>query len=170
MAAQSEDSVLQVHEDIGFQRWSWRGQRLGWAVLAAIVAAALLGLVGPGPLSHSTAVADDGSYAVDYERFARQGGTVEVVIRLDREIAAQPTVEIALDGDLLEAVSVDAVEPRPDSWLIDGGDVRLRFSTTTAARPGSISLRMTPAGMGPAAGTLRVVGHPPVRLWQFVYP
>ena len=62
---------LEIAQDMTFQRRSWAVQRVGWGVVAVTIGAALLGLLGSGPLSRSTAVAP-GAFAVEYERFVRE--------------------------------------------------------------------------------------------------
>src|SRR3712207_4138009 len=51
---------LEVAEDLTFQRREWAAQRVGWVLLALVIAAALAGLLGRGPLSTTRRESDGG--------------------------------------------------------------------------------------------------------------
>lgn len=88
---------LHVSDHTTFQQREWKAQRAGWVLMALLLIAALLGLLGPGPLSWSTATAAEGLVRVDYQRFAHteaddlltvtiapgttSGGSVDVELR-----------------------------------------------------------------------------------------
>ena len=52
---------LQIEQDMGFQRTEWVVQRAGWVGMALLILAALVGLLGRGPLSAAVARAGDGA-------------------------------------------------------------------------------------------------------------
>jgi hypothetical protein len=51
---------LELHYDDLFQRAAWRWQRIGWAFWSLVMIAGAVGLLGSGPLNHSTGTAGDG--------------------------------------------------------------------------------------------------------------
>lgn len=57
--------MVQVSEDLDFQRKEWRVQRIAWTCMAVLILAAALGAAGSGPLSSRTAKARGGHLAVD---------------------------------------------------------------------------------------------------------
>jgi hypothetical protein len=59
---------LEIQQDLNYQRREWRIQRLGWVVMRLVILAALLGLLGNGPLSKASVTATDGSLRLDYHR------------------------------------------------------------------------------------------------------
>jgi hypothetical protein len=62
---------LEIPEDLPFQRREWVAERVAWAVMALLIAGALLGFFGTGPLSRTTAGDEAGPLWLEYERFAR---------------------------------------------------------------------------------------------------
>ena len=40
---------MRIEEDRAYQRREWRFERIGWAVMAALLMAGLIGLLGDGP-------------------------------------------------------------------------------------------------------------------------
>ncbi|MGH8906054.1 MAG: hypothetical protein ACRD0K_05980 [Egibacteraceae bacterium] len=60
-ATRSEPPILpgglRLDEDPEGHRRARRAGRVSWALMAALIVAALLGLFGPGPLSHTEAAA-----------------------------------------------------------------------------------------------------------------
>ena len=62
---------LELHQDPRFTRRIAAIQRAGWVVMGLVIAAALLGLFGAGPLSRATAEAADGTLRLEYDRFGR---------------------------------------------------------------------------------------------------
>src|SRR5215472_7278598 len=60
-----------IKEDMRFQVRSWIAERAGWIVLAALIAVALTGALGLGPLADARSESVDRSLSVQYERFQR---------------------------------------------------------------------------------------------------
>jgi hypothetical protein len=68
--------------DEAFDRGALVVQRIGWAGMALVLAAALLGLFGSGPLSWRSAWSDEGTLLLRYERFARANANQELLAQL----------------------------------------------------------------------------------------
>jgi hypothetical protein len=84
MAEVQRAGDLELNQDLRFQRRMWAVQRIGWAVMALVVLAGLLGLFGPGPLSSATAGKEEGPLLVEgYERFVRFRIPTTLQVRLD---------------------------------------------------------------------------------------
>lgn len=62
---------LQLHEDLAHERREWKLQRVGWALMALALLAAVLGLFGHGPLSETASASADGALTVRHQRFER---------------------------------------------------------------------------------------------------
>ncbi len=75
----SPDPMIQLEDDIAFQRKSWLVERIGWGVMLTILVAALAGLFASGPLSSKNVESADSSAIVRYERFARAQAPVCLV-------------------------------------------------------------------------------------------
>ena len=73
---------LQIKEDLERQVRAWKWERVGWAAIAAFVAAALAGLIGPGPLSST--VAPGGSAPLEGRMQRSRVDESDVLERMDR--------------------------------------------------------------------------------------
>ena len=71
MTEKNQKGALSLNQNLIFQKRFWRAQRIGWGVLTVALLAALLGVFGSGPLSHTTVSDASGRLTITYERFAR---------------------------------------------------------------------------------------------------
>lgn len=161
---------LQVAEDMGFQRRDWRFERVAWAVMAALVAAGLLGAFSRGPLSDAGARDPGGLVEVRYERFLRHGATSPVDIVVASPALAGGDVELRLAGPLFAEARLEAITPEPlEGHLAEGGWV-FRFPVRDRDRPGLVRFQLRPEALAFLEGAVSVEGHPPATLRAFAYP
>jgi hypothetical protein len=156
-------------EDPSTVQREWQVQRVGWAVLVAIVVAALAGVFGTGPLSWTRATADDASLVVDYSRFAREGGSISLVVHFPPGAIDGDEVRVRTDNALLQGIEVEQITPEPSSQSsVDGGVV-----FTFDVEPGA-GLEATIAGTADTSGfrngAIGLDGRDPLELWQVFYP
>jgi len=151
---------LQVPEDPKFTRRSWTLERVGWGFLGIIVGAALLGLLGPGPLSDAVARAEDGSLEVVYERFGRLDTETTLRVRVS------PGCEILFDRDYWTRLRVDGITPEPERVAGDASAVRYAFHPSTAEVVFDVTFRQA----GKLRGGVRTPGGPRLSLGHFVFP
>ena len=161
---------LEIDEDIEFQEREWAWERVGRMLLVLLIVLSLIGLFGHGPISWTTATADDGTLEVSFERFGRRGGSGELGVRAPASAAEDGTWAIDLSHDYVGAVRIDTISPQPDSIeAVEGG---LRYSFTQA-EPGAdleASFSLTPDTLWSASGTARVAGGDPVTIKHFFFP
>jgi hypothetical protein len=93
--------------DVKFQRYVWTAQRVGWIIIGLVVAAAMAGLFGTGPLSRASAQGP--GVQIDYERFGRWQQPMKLRCFLS---ATTPDMQIALSRQYLESVQVEEIIPR----------------------------------------------------------
>jgi hypothetical protein len=100
---------------MNYQRKDWAMQRIGWAIMAVIVLAALLGLLGgAGPLSLASVRTEDGSLQLEYLRFIHLLEPNQ--LRLYVQTApAQDELRIRLNDDYIHSFGVDSISPEPES-------------------------------------------------------
>lgn len=156
-------------EDQATTEREWRVQRAGWVVMALVVAAALAGVFGTGPLSWSSASAGDGSLTVEYSRFVRNGGPLALHLRVASSAAADGEVRVVLGQELLDSLEVSQIVPQPRSQASTGDGVVLTF-----ALEGDGPLQATVSATGDAMGrrdaAVGLDGEPPLEFWQVFYP
>lgn len=149
----------------------WRVERIGWAVLAALLLWALLGGAGNGPLAHASL--RDAGIVLDYERFARRGAPTELTLRwpaADGDSAATTRREplmLQLDAAFVEQMGIDfaaaGLQPRRQ-----GNVVLLELGRPDAA--GALRLQMHPARAGHLATAARLDGRLLGSLAILVFP
>ena len=161
---------LQIHEDPAYQRREWVFERVGWAVMALLVLAALLGLLGPGPLS-STSVSDGGGASrVEYDRFLHHHAPTTLHGQVAGDAARAGELRLWVDLEYLAAVEVQQITPRPDH--VEAGSDRHLFVFRVAEpdRPTRVTFRLEPDRIGWLAGRMGVGDGAPARFRQLVYP
>jgi hypothetical protein len=160
---------LEVEQDLAFQGVSWRVQRIGWAALAVLVVAALLGAFGDGVLSRAAIGDPSSALHLSYERFARHGSPTRLQLTWP---GARGTGSAALtvDSEYLRAVSLEQVIPEPERVVVGDAGVTLRFPAVADARRTTVVLVVRPRRIGRTGGVVRVEGHPDIRFRQLIYP
>lgn len=163
---------LELNQDLSFQRRSWRVQRVAWFIMAGIVAAALLGLFGKGPLSSATVSTPDRTMQVRYERFGRLDSPLITNVRLARGTAdADGRVRLWISRAYLGRVAGDGISPIPESTQTAADRVVFVFRLTDPAQPVDATFYLNTEKVGPLTGQFGLVDRKPVlTIRQFIYP
>jgi hypothetical protein len=161
---------LHIEQDITFQRRSWTVQRVGWVIMALIVAATLAGLFGPGPLSRAAAGALGDPVRVEYQRFLRFQAPTSFSVELTPTAAREGEFRVWLARDYAEAVRVQEVVPPPER--VEAGADRLIyvFPAAPAGGPAGVTFHLQPERVGQLNGRLGLPDGPTLTFIQFVYP
>lgn len=169
-----------IDEDPTFQRRNWAAERAGWALMAAVVALGLAGLLGPGPLSRAVATAEGTAaggpggasparVAVSYERFLH--ARAPTAVRVETAVApGATTLDLAVDRTYLSALDVRDVTPHPTATLIGADHVVYRFRLAPGTTRALVVFQLTPTAAGVVRGRLGPVTGPRPGLWHLVYP
>jgi hypothetical protein len=160
---------LEINEDPAFQQRDWRIQRIGWGILAAIIAAALAGLLGPGPLSTTQAHSGQ-SLEVEYERFLRHGAQSELRVQVASAARSAGQVRVAISREYLSGLDLQQVTPSPSRVQSAGQSVVYVFER--AAGPGPLHARFVfqPHKLGTRSGGIAIDDGSRVSIRQFTYP
>src|SRR6187401_3025470 len=94
---------LEIDENYEHHVRGWRFKRIGWAVMAAFIAAALGGFLGPGPFSKKSAQGQ-GDLRVKYERIARYHSPVHLELTVP---GGKEDLEISIPAALLEEIELE---------------------------------------------------------------
>jgi len=168
-ASGSPASGPKVEQDLDFQRREWAFQRVGWAVMLAIVVAGLLGLFATGPLSRSTVSNADRTLRVSFERFTRFGAPSELVVDVAPGATEGGEARIALSRDYLTAFQVQAVAPEAESVETQGPDLVYVFEVDEGSGL-EATFDLQADERWRKSAVIRVPERPPVSLDQFIYP
>jgi len=159
---------IEIDEDLSFTRKEWTAQRLGWAAMAAVVLAGLLGLFGGGPLSNAST--EVGPLRVAYDRFERRHSPAELAIESALDSAEAGEVELWLGDAFLDAVEIEAFSPEPEEFRAGADRVVYTFQVDDPSRPAKIAIDYQPDQVGPVVGRLGLVDGPELEFSQWVYP
>jgi len=164
MTTKAKTTGLQVNEDMDFQRLEWRIERIGWVMLALIIIAALLGLLGNGPLSSSAKTA--GSLQVEYDRFLHRDAPSSYRIHLKPRDAA---TDIHLNREFLDSAKLDQIVPQPAEAELATDGILLRFKSSPLAA-GVVTIPFEAKTIGVLQTRISVGNETPIHLSHFVYP
>jgi hypothetical protein len=158
---------LDITEDLAFHQRFWIVQRAGWAVMAAVVVAALAGAFGRGPLSHASLAAE--GVRVDYERVVHAGTTTTVTVdaRPADAATAQREARVAFASDYVEGMALERVVPAPLRVETGTRQTTFVFSADGTLR---VSFTLKPAGAGLHRTDVEVAGQRAGALVQVVLP
>jgi hypothetical protein len=160
---------LAVAEDSGFQRRSWRVQRVGWVLMALLVLAGLAGLLGSGPLSHAKAVHEDGVMAVEYQRFARWMAPTQIKVHFGPQAVRDGEVRIWLDRRYVEKTKIEPVVPQPQKVEVGPDRLTYVFAAQAAPGPGTVAFHLEFTTFGLVEGRAGVAGAE-IGFRHLVYP
>jgi len=156
-----------VREDMAYQVKVWRFERWGWYTLVLLILLALLGLFSHGPLSTRDVHGGDGKVRVQYEMFHRNGSSNPMQISVIG--APDATVELELNGALLDGFSIETLQPQPVRAISAGQGLKL-WVQTDAQGQANLYLTLRGEGLGPFRSRIASPGAQPVNLDQFIFP
>jgi hypothetical protein len=114
---------LEIEEDMSFQKRTWIVERLGWALMALLVLASVLGLIGTGPLSN-TRKGDPARLQIEFERFTHANTPTRLRVRL----AVDGPFFLQLPVQYLRKTEVSEVLPEPETVAAQGELVTYSFA------------------------------------------
>ena len=122
-------TLVQIAEDQAHERKERKAEIVGWAVIAVLLALALTGVFGRGPLSHATAETD--LIKLEYQKFLRKGADSEFVVQI--RPSNDGVQSFWLSNQLLEKIEISRLEPTPKSSLVKDDGIEYAFDS----QPGS---------------------------------
>jgi len=161
---------IEIGEDLEFQQRSWTVQRIGWVVMMLIVAAALAGVFGGGPVSNARA-GDANLLSVDYQRFARLESPEKITFNVGRAAAGgSSSVDLWIDRGWLAKHDINAIVPEPSDTRVTQDRVIYRFDVDSAGIPSRIEFDLETKAMGRLKGRAGIAGRNSVSFNQLAYP
>lgn len=151
-------------------RREWWAERIGWMVIAAILVAALLGALGPGPLTFRKGESSDRRLTVEYYVVQRYSAPAELRVAFDPPSDDAEFVEIALSQSLLDEIKLESITPEPLESNLDQERVVHRFRVADLGPTGHVVYRFEHESFGPLRGTITLLPDSEIELWQFICP
>lgn len=159
---------LELDQDMAYERRFWVFERVGWVAMAGVVALALLGVFGEGPVSQGTAGGSGQGLIVEYERIARRNSPQTLRLGLTAPPGPEGKVKVSLDRKFLESIQVESVSPEPESE--EGRPRRRVYEFAVSGGEPTVDFKFKTEAIGWLEGTAAVEGMPAVNFRQFVYP
>jgi hypothetical protein len=160
---------LQLEQDPAAQRCEWAFERAGWAVLAVLLLAGLLGAFGQGPVAHAVLASPDGRVTVRYDRILRVGAPSALAVTVVPGAAGDSTITLSLDRAFLDAVGVERMMPEPVLTRAAAGLIEFQFRSDGSTHPLEVVFTILPDEIGVQHASLRTA-HGSLRLTQRVLP
>src|SRR5690625_1718489 len=115
---------LDIEQDARFQQREWRIERVGWVLLTLFIVAGLVGVLGTGPLSWTTARSPHGVVAVAYQRVTHHEADDSIELTFSPEAVQDGTVVVELTGSWVTGVDRQSMAPEPaEERVVPGGTV-----------------------------------------------
>jgi hypothetical protein len=157
---------LQIDDDHAFERADWRAQRIGWAIMALVVALAVAGVMGRGRFSRARIAFGVGdTLAVD--RITRHNAPAELRLKL-RSVAAN-SLFVDVSRAFLDDVDIRSISPEPAEIMPQTASTRYLFESDGSG-PVELAFVYAPNGYWRNGGWISVAGAAPVAFSQVVLP
>jgi len=162
--------ILELDENLEFQRREWQVQRIAGGVLTVFVAAAGLGLFGSGPLSHAQAGTASAPIWVQYERFVRTGTSFRMRVQCQSpERSPHNEALLRISRAYFDSIRIDRLTPEPISIDLEPDVAILRFAAPLdEAGPASYVFDVSPVRAGIQSVELRS-GSASIHFVQLAY-
>ena len=163
---------LELGEDPVYQRREWLFERVGWVFMIVVIVAALLGLLGQGPLSNKSVGEPTGRLWLEYEGFVRYHDQATLRVHLS---GSGKEASVWFDRAYWDALDIKSISPAPTRLEAGADKVQLTFLLTDTAKEPSgqqamITVRFEPDALGVLSGRVGLPDGPPLEYRQFVYP
>jgi hypothetical protein len=168
MAEAPHTHSLETPETLRVQEREWRFHRLGRIALGLFLAAAIAGVFGGGPLSRGTAGQKGGAIRVEYERFARDNGPIEMQIHVAAGQARDGQINLWVGTELLQALDVEQVLPKPVK--VEAHADRYVYTFTAGHEQVLIVFAAKARQAGIVKGHVGIDGNAEVNFRQFLFP
>lgn len=170
MANRQQDHAPDINQDLDFSRREWRVERVGWVIIALLVLAGLLGLLGRGPLTEKVAHDANRLASVEYYSIDHAAAASELRVHLEPDVTTADTVRLALNAAYLERIEIESIEPEPSAQELAGDGIVFVFDVAEPGQPVDLSLQYHFIGYGRATGRIAIEGGPQLSFSQFVLP
>ncbi|MCJ2011747.1 hypothetical protein [Methylobacterium sp. J-076] len=148
----------------------WRtAEIVGRFAMLAFVLVCALGILGHGPFSARDLANADGSIRIRYEPVVRFGAPT--IIRFDTRVPpGGDKVAVTIAKDLVDQFGLESITPRPATWEIAGGNIRLVFPVQAGESHALIRFTGSPAFRGGVDLTARLDAGETLSWSQYAVP
>lgn len=160
--------VLDVDEDLAYERRSWRTHKLAWSGLTLLLLAGAAGLLGEGPSNRRTASAQDATLRALYEKVVRHNAETVLRVTLRSDAAAGGVARLTVGDEWMASMKLTRVDPEPLSVrAVPGGQ---EFEFRSAGGDFDAAFTGEPSSFGPVEVRLSAGARPPLKFRQLILP
>jgi hypothetical protein len=160
---------LQLEEDPTYQRREWVFERAGWGVMGLVISAALLGLLGTGPLNSAKLDPDEG-VRFQYERRLHYGTRSDLRFHVSDAHVSNGECHLWLSKEYLDRVHVKEIVPMPTRVEAGQEGHTFVFRFGQGQQSADLLIRIEPEKAGELLGRARLGARSDFEFEQFVYP
>jgi hypothetical protein len=124
---------LQTQEQTRFQRREWAAQKAGTIVLVAFILAALVGLLGAGPLASTTRSSPQGLISVELDRVTRFEADDSMTMTFAPQAVENGTITLELTGPWTSGIDLQTITPEPSEQQAISGGIVMTFPADPTA-------------------------------------
>jgi hypothetical protein len=169
MTVPKSASEIEINDDLSHHKKVWVMERTAWGIMALTLAAALVGLLGPGPLSSAKARSIDGGLSVTYERFARYHAPTQLKVFVGNAAVRDGRVKLSLNRAFVEKCELERIDPEAERVELESDRLTYVFRVSLpSAAP--IVFRFKPDSFGPVPVQVGMEGGETLQFTSFVYP
>ena len=165
-----KDRDIEIATDFKHQRRLWLVERVGWAVIALLVIAVLLGLLGTGPLSKATAGTEHSALWADYQRFDRREAPSTFRVHVGSEALKDQLLRLWLSREYLNKTTVEHITPEPEAQEVASDRVVYVFKLAGTNTTVTITFEVRRKDFGRSQIRLGVIAGPEISFNQLTYP
>jgi hypothetical protein len=161
---------MEISQDLRHEQREWLMERLGWLVMALLLAAALAGLLGSGPVSTATTGAAGEPLRIEYDRFGHYQSPTTLKLHLAPRAVQGTRVRLWIARDYMQNLEVETIQPQPEHTQVSAERITYTFNAPASSEPTTIIYRVQPNTFGTFEAHIGLEDRPPVRFSQFIYP
>jgi hypothetical protein len=168
----SQETTLTVDLDDDHARRmyhrEWFVERLGWLLIAATLALAVLGYLGPGLLNRTDANSD-ALWTVEYDRIQRYKAPAELRFKVRPE-ANQSRIVLEISRAFTDNTTLSSITPAPVVTEVREGRIAFLFEAGRLSADVPLVYRYENDTFGNLAYTISLNGGSPMTLSHFTCP
>jgi hypothetical protein len=157
---------LDLSDDMAFQRWEWRVQRVAWVLMVCGVLMAVAGVFGGGPLAYASTGERGSEVWAEYSRFARLNATADLRIHVTPK---GDRADLWISRDYHDRVRLEQIVPEPQAATVSADRIIYSFKTQPGAAV-TVTFHLKTESAGRLHGHAGVVGGAGIAWSSFVYP
>jgi hypothetical protein len=161
---------LEINQDLAFQHWCWKAQRIGWTIMALLVLSALLGLFGRGPFSHTPVGDSSLPLSIKYERLGRYLSPLTLTLHVTPGASEDGKIRLWFSRDFLRGAQIQGITPKPDSAEISASGVIYIFRLAQPDQGGDVIVHFEAQVIGPLRGKVGLTESRSIAFTQWIYP